>query len=229
MIRVDLRDFKRLSRDLEKVAKSAFPHASRNALNAIAFEGRKLWQREMASAFVLRNDWTTRRLFVEKAKGTTMAGMKSVLESPDAFLLKQEIGGTEQHSVPTGIATGEGRGAHPRRRLVRKPNKVASIVLGQRYNRGNRKQRNAIAIRSTAAQGGKFVYLQTGKRKGLFRILGGRRVKGVEMVWDTTSKSHTVPRTPTLKRTITRLEVVMPRLMTSALLDQLKRHKVFGY
>lgn len=229
MIRVDLRDFKRLSRDLERTAKGAFPHASRNALNAVAFEGRKLWQEQMRRDFVLRTDWTTRRLFVTKARGTRMQGMHSALESPDAFLLKQEKGGTENRSVPTGVATTEGRGANPRRKLVSKPNKVSSISLATRTHKGSRRQRNAIAIRQAQAAGKRFVYLDTARHKGLFRLTGGKRLKSVDMVWDTTSKSHVVHRTPTLQRTITRLEPKMPALMTSALIEQLRRHKVFGY
>jgi hypothetical protein len=229
VIRVDLSDFKRLTRDLEAVSKGAFPHASRNALNAIAFEGRRIWQSELGRAFVLRNDWTTRRLLVTKAKGARMQGMRSTLESPDVFLLKQEAGGIENRSVPTGIATTEGRGANPRRRLVSKPNKVSSISLAPRLAKGNRKQRNAIAIRQAQAAGKRFVYLDTARHKGLFRLTGGKRLKSVDMVWDTTSKSHVVHRTPTLQRTINRLEPKCPALMTSALVEQLKRHKAFGY
>lgn len=229
MIRVDLSDNKRLLRDLEAVSKVAVPYAARNTLNAMAFEGRKIWQSELAKAFTLRNDWTTRRLLVEKAKGTNITGMRSTLESPEVYLLKQELSGTETHSVPTGIASGEGRGAHPRRRLVRKPNKVGSITLGQTHPRGSRKQRNAITIRMAAAEGRTFVYLETPRRKGLFKLIGGRRTKRVDMVWDTTSKAHHVPRTPTLHRTLSRLEPKIPALMTSSLLDQLRRNKVFGY
>jgi len=228
-IKVDLSDFKRLTRDLEKVSDVAIPYAARNALNTIAFEGRKLWQAQMRDDFVLRNDWTTRRLFVEKAKGTSLAGMKSVLSSPDAFLVKQEIGGQESHSVPTGVATGEGRGASPRRKLVRQPNKVSVIALGKRMHKGNRKQRNAVAIRTAAAEGRRFVYLELPKRRGLFRISGGARSPQVDMVWDTSKKSHTVHPTPTLRRAVKRLEGKVPAIMTSSLIDQLRRHKVFGY
>lgn len=228
-IRVDLSDFRRLTRDLETVSKVAVPYAARNALNAMAFEGRKLWQGELRETFVLRNDWTTRRLTVEKAKGTSLATMHSALTTPDSYLVKQEFGGVENHSVPTGVATGEGRGASPRRRLVRQPNKVGSIALGQRYRRGSRKQRNAIAVRMAAAAGQRFVYLELPKRKGLFRIKGGSRNPELDMVWDTTKKSHVVPDSPTLRPAVKRLEQKIPALMTSALIEQLRRHKVFGY
>lgn len=230
MIRVDLRDFKRLSKDLESISKAALPHAARNALNAMAFEGRKLWQAEMGKAFTLRNDWTTRRLFVDKAKGATLAGMRSTLESPDAFLLKQEAGGVEHHVVPTGVATAEGRGASPRRRLVSKPNKVANIALAKQSRSSKRKQRNAIAIRQAAAKGGqRFVFLVLPKRRGLFKLRGGKRNLELDMVWDASKGQHVVPRSPTLQRSIGRLTPKVPALLTSALIDQLKRHKAFGY
>ncbi len=228
-VRVNLRDYKRLTRDLEAVSTRAFPHASRNALNAMAFEGRKLWQAEMGSKFVLRNSWTVRRILVDKARGVDMASMRAVLFSPDEYLIKQEQGGESDHSVPTGIATGEGRGANPRRKLVRKPNQVSAIALGQRYHRGNRRQRNAVAIHAAAAEGRKFVFLDLEKRKGLFKLTGGRRSPRVDMVWDTTKKSHHIHPTPTLGPALQRLEVVAPRLMEGALIEQLKRAKAFGY
>lgn len=228
-IKVDLHDFRRLVRELDKVSKVALPFAVRRTLNDLAFEGRKEWQREMRSAFVLRNDWTTRRLLVEKVKGGTVASMRSTLLSPDAYLIKQEIGGTENHSVPTGVATAEGRGANPRRKLVRQPNKVSAIALGQSRPRGNRRQRNAIAVHVAQKKGLKFVYLEGTKRKGLFRIKGGKRNPTLDMVWDTTKKSHRVQPTPTLARAVRKVEAKMPALMTSALIEQLKRHKVWGY
>lgn len=228
-IKVDLSDFRRLTRDLEKVSKAALPFAVRRTLNEMAFEGRKAWQSEMRSVFILRNDWTTRRLLVEKVGGGSVATMRSTLLSPDAYLVKQEIGGTEQHSVPTGIATAEGRGANPRRKLVRQPNKVSAIALGQTRPRGSRRQRNAIAVHVAQKKGLKFVYLEGTKRKGLFRIKGGKRNPTLDMVWDTTKKAHRVHPTPTLARAVRKVEAKMPALMTAALIDQLKRHKVFGY
>lgn len=218
-----------LKRDLETVAKRAVPHAIRNGLNAIAFEGRKLWQAELGSKLILRNDWTTRRILVEKAKGTDVQSMQSVLRSPDEYLEKQEKGGTEKHAVPTGVATGEGRGANPRKRLVRRPNQVSAITLGTRARTGGRKQRNAAAIRIAAAQGKKFVFLELQKRKGLFKIKGGKRRPMVDMVWDTTKKAHRVNPTPTLGPAVRKLEQRAPALMRSAFVDQLRRHKAFGY
>lgn len=229
-VRVDLRDFKRLTTDLEKVSKSALPYAVRNGLNGLAFEGRKVWQGVLAETFILRNDWTTRRLLVEKASGTTVTGMRAVLTTPDAYLERREEGANENHSVPTGVATGEGRGANPRRQLVRKPNRVSAITLGTRPRTAtSQRQTNAIAVRMAVASGKRFVFLNLGKRKGIFRVTGGGRAGRVDLVWDTRSKSHHVKPMPTLGHAIRRLEVRAPAIITSAFVDQLKRHKAFGY
>lgn len=228
-VKVDLSDLKRLSRDLKAVSERALPHASRNALNDAAFEARKLWQEQMKDKFILRNDWTTRTLNVQRAKGTNVATMESSVRSNQAYLVTQEYGGFDSGSVPTGVATGEGRGANPRKKLVRKPNKMGNISLGQRHRRGTRKQRNAVALHLAASSGKKFVFLELNKKKGLFRLSGGKKQPKLDMVWDTTSKSHRIRATPTLGPAIQRLERELPRIMTKALMDQLKRHKVFGY
>lgn len=229
-MKVDLSDFKRLTRDLEKVSQVAVPYGVRNGLNALAFEGRRIWQEVLGETFILRNDWTTRRLHVDKATGTTITGMRSVLTSPDAYLDTQEEGGTSDHVVPTGVATGEGRGADPRRRLVRKPNRVSVITLGTRpRTAASRRQGNAIAVRMAAASGNRFVFLNLGKRKGLFRVTGGGRTAKVDMVWDTRSKSHRIKAKPTLGPTIRRLELKASAIMERAFVEQLRRAKVFGY
>lgn len=213
--------------ELEKVAKVAVPHAIRNGLNSLAFEGRKLWQQEMRERFILRNDWVTKGVRVVTARGINLRKMQARVMSPDGFLVKQEVGGIEPRAVPTGQAAGQ-RGANPRTKLVRRPYKVGAIQLGDRLKAGTRAQRNAAAVRMAAAKGQKFVYLELPRRKGLFLVTGSKRPK-VHMLWDTTDKGHRVPPHPTLSPAIRALHGVAPRLMKAAVVEQLKRAKVFGY
>jgi len=155
--------------------------------------------------------------------------MYAVVGSPNPYMLKQETGGVQRGSVPTGVSAGEGRNTPPRKKLVRQANKLGAIALGQRYRRGSRKQRNAVALRVAASSGNPFVFLDLGKRKGLFRVSGGKRINKVDMVWNTTSKSHRVDAHPTLGPAVRSVEQKLPSIMTAALIDQLKRHHVFGY
>lgn len=226
---VDTSDFKRLHRDLEKFAKRAVPHAMRNALNDTAFEARKLWQAEVRRSFTLRNQWTERSIVVEKARGTNMTSMQSRVGSRATYMGTQEFGGKDTGAVPTSVSSGEGRGKPPRKKLVRQANKMAKIALGQRYRRGTRKQRNAVSFAIAARTGNPFIFLELPKRKGLFVLRGGKRAPRVDMVWNVTKRSHRVPATPTLQPALAKLERQVPRILTRALLDQLKRHRVFGY
>ncbi|HKY40648.1 MAG TPA: hypothetical protein VJN18_32155 [Polyangiaceae bacterium] len=216
-------------RDLEKVAKRAIPHALRNFLNHAAFEGRKLWQQEAREKLTLRNEFTTRRMFVDKAKGIEPRRMQARIIDGAGYLHLVEYGGTEHRAaVPTPPAAGLGRGAK-RTKVVRRGFKVGAIALADRFNAGSRQQRNAAAIRMAIAKGKRFVYLETAKRKGLFLLKGGKRKPRVEMLHDTTTGSHRIPRTPTLGPAISKLKTVAPKLMKAAVVDQLRRAKAFGY
>lgn len=228
MIRAQF-DLRKYTKDLEKVAKRAIPHAIRNGLNAMAFEGRKLWQQEMRGTFTLRNKWTEMGVRVIKAKGASINRMQATVMHPDGYLYKQEYGGIERRAaVPTPTAAGQGRAAK-RTKLVRGPYKVAAISLADRLKAGSRSQRNVAAVRMAVAQGKRFVYLEGAKKHGLFLIKGGKRKPRVEMLHDTTSSAHRVPPHPTLGPAINKLGGIAPKLMKIAVLDQLKRAKAFGY
>jgi hypothetical protein len=227
VIRVQF-DLRKYTAELDKVAKRAIPHAIRNGLNAMAFEGRRMWQQEMRSRFTLRNDWTTKGVRVLKAKGNSVRGMEARVLHPDGYLYKQEYGGVSTGAIGTPTAAGEGR-ASKRTKLVRRPFKVGAISLGERLNAGTRQQRNVAAVRMAVASGRRFVYLEGAKKHGLFLIKGGKRNPKVEMLHDTTSSSHRVPPHPTLGPAINKLGHLAPKLMKLAVIEQLKRAKAFGY
>ena len=228
-IRVDLSDFDKYAKQLGKFVKTAVPYAVRSGLNTMAFEGRKLWQAEMREEFILRNTWTARRLLVVKAVGNSVDGMKSVVGSPDDYLEKQEAGGVQLGSVPTRVASGEGEGSGPRRKLVRGPNKLSAITLPTRMRKGTKRQRNAADIRMAVAKGSKFVFLALSKNKGLFKLKGGGRRPKVSMVWNTTKKRHVVRAHPTLGPAVKRLGFKADAIMANAMNDQLKRLKILGH
>jgi hypothetical protein len=228
-VKVDLTSVAKYERQLGKFAKTAVPYGVRNALNTMAFEGRKAWQGEMRSEFILRNTWTTRRILVVKASGTSVANMKSVVGSPDDYLEKQEAGGVQLGSVPTKVASGEGEGGGPRRKLVRGPNKLSAIQLTARSRKGTRKQKNAAAVRMAIAAGKRFVFLDLGKSKGLFKLKGGGKRPAISMVWNTTKKRHTVRARPTLGPAVKTIALMADKILADAMIDQLKRHRILGY
>lgn len=231
---VDLHEVERMAHELRTLKAEAFPYAVRNALNTSAFEGRKLWAKELQRSFILRNTFTTRSLRVVKAQGTSVQAMASHLGSIAKFMGTQEAGGVEvghigrSKPVPTAVASGQAMGSRPRTKAVRKPNWLTAIHLSKRRIGKSRKQRNAIAIRQAVAAGQRFTFLELENRKGLFRITGTKRVR-VRMVWDLSRKAVRIPKDPTLERTLTTLGPRLLLIHRGAIVDQMRRHRILGW
>lgn len=225
---VDTSELAHLEAALGQLSRRAIPYAARNTLNAAAFEGRRAWVGQVEKSFTLRNKWTARSLRVVKARGTTMRAMKATLGSVAPYMATQEEGGvlrrTGKHgvSIPTSVASGEGRGARPRRRLVRRPNRLPNIQLGGRgLSTMSKRQRNAVAISLAQRAGKKFVFLEMEKRRGIFRISGGKRRPRLDLVWDLTHPTVRIPESNTLERSLRSILPTLPRLQEKALLDQI--------
>lgn len=219
-------------RKLEKLRARAIPFATRNTLNALAFETRKQSIENLRSNFTLRNKWTERSVMVEKASGLNIRTQEAITGSVQDYLRKQEFGATEQSTgthgvaIPTSYASGE-EGARPRQRLPRRPNQIQNILLSRKRNQGkNRKQRNLIAVKQAAAGGNKFVFLDLGKRKGIFKVLwGGKRGRGarLKMVYDLSKPSITLIARPWLSPATDTAVRKMPQFYEAALKAQLSR------
>lgn len=195
-------------------------------LNRAAFETQAEAKRGLSTRMQIRNKWTERSIRVNKA---STSNMQSVVGSTQEYMKKQETGGTERASgrtgvaIATSVASGEGRGAKPRKKLVRRPNKVSSIALAGRMRTGNRKQRNAVAVKTAVKTGKRYVFLELQRRKGLFRVYGGKRNPRIEMVHDLSRKTVRTPRNPWLMPAATREAARQPRYYAQQLALQLKR------
>lgn len=220
----------KLFRDLEKFRSKAIPFAMRRTLNDTAFAARALWVDEIQKTLVTRNTFTTRSLRVERATGRTVAGMRAVVGSAAPYMGKREVLSREERGpVPTTVASGEGRSGKPRRRLVRRPNRIAAIQLPDKLRQGSRRQRAAVTISMAARKGHRFVFLELERRKGFFRVSGGKRRPRIDMLWDTSRKSHTVKPHPTLGPALKRVARLVPGIQRKALLEELRRNRIADY
>ena len=231
---VDTRDFLRLEADLGKFARHAIPHAQRNTLNAAAKTTEKVAKVHVDKKMTLRapNNWTKGSIRHKRARGTNTRSMFSAVGSVQKYMADQEFGSTKRAKgkvgtpLTTPYASGEGLNAKPRKKLARKPNKLRNIRLRKTRRRGvNRKQRTIIAIAEAAKAKRRYVYLDTGKRKGIFRLHGSlaRRRGGegeykpklrlyrpeLRMVQDLTYKSVRIPRNPWLKPSVDKVRPAM--------------------
>jgi len=234
MFEIDARDVKKYERDLKDFAGKALPYASRAMLTRSAFDARKEAQGNIRERMTTRNAWTVGRVRVEKARSLNIKQQEATMGSLAAYMETQEFGGMETgggkyQPIPTSYSAGQGRGAK-RTKLPRKPNRMQAIQLRKRTGAGlSRKAANQAAIQEAAGGGNKFVFLDLGRRQGIFKVTGGKRRPKVQMVWDMTRRYVRVPATPTIGPAARTTQQRMPQFYSEALVQQLKRHRVFGY
>lgn len=233
LVRFDTSDLIRLRNALYNHARRGVPYAARNALNRSAFEARREWIEKAEETFTLRNRWTKGSMRVDRARGRDMSRMEAVVGSLADYMATQEEGGTVRrqgrtgHPIPTTVASGEGMGTGTRKRVVRRPNRLPRIALGQRGRSGQgARQRNAIAISTALKDRRRFVFLELGRRKGIFRLAGGRRRTRIEMVWDMSRTQVRVPASKTLERSLAAVAPRLPALHREAFIEQLRRNGV---
>lgn len=235
MFKTDLEDVKQYESDLKTFARQAFPFATKATVNSAAFATRSQYQSNMRDDLILRNRWTERSVRVEKATTLNVSRQEAIVGSLADYMADQEFGatvhGSSKHQpIATNYAAGQGMSNAPRTRLPRRPNQLKSIQL-KRASRGAKSRvANTVAtVRAAAANGDKFVYLDLGRRKGIFRVLGGKRKPYIRMVWDLTRRSVHVRANPMLLPATRTVQRTIPQLYRDALLFQLRRAGVFGY
>lgn len=236
MLDIKTRELRRMEKDLELFNARALPYATRQTVNQLAWTTRRAWQGEIRERLVTRNKWTEQSVRVQQTRSLEIRRQESRTGSTADYMERQEYGGTvthdgsEGHPIATSYASGEGMASQPRRRLPRKPNKLRNIHLSKARQRvRSQKQRNLLAVKEAAQSGRPYVWLDLGRRQGIFRVTGGRRNPNVRMVWDMSRKSVRTPRTPTLEPALQTVGPKMDVLYRKALRFQLKRHKILGY
>lgn len=225
-ITINAAQVRRFEDTLERLNSRGILFAELETVNRAAFETMKGGRQQLSGKMTLRNQWTKRSILVRKANRTTL---QASVGSTQAYMETQEVGGREDATgangvaIPTSVASGEGRGAKPRKRQVRKPNKVSNITLAGRARSSNRKQRNVIAVKQAVKTGKRYIFLELQRRKGLFRVFGGKRKPRVEMIQDLSRKSIDIPRNPWLMPVANKQVQQLPRYYRDALQRQLKR------
>ena len=233
MIRVDTKDIKEMEADLKTFARKAYPFATKNTVNTAAFRTQKIARNDIQSDLTLRNRFTVQSVQVEQSRTLQVSRQAAIVGSTADYMEDQEFGGIKARkgkqgvAIPTGYSAGQ-EGAEPRTRLPRKANKLASIQLSKRKGRKmSRAQRNLVAVKVAAASSNKYIFMDLGKRKGIFRVLGGKRNPRVKMVHDLSEQAVTIPRNPWLGPAVDQVEQEIPDIYRRSLRFQLKRLNLF--
>ncbi len=177
MLKLDDKELKRFERDLKTFGARAFPFATKNTVNTAAFRTRKAATHIVSNRMTLRNRHTIQSIRVEQTKTLRVERQAAIVGSTAKYMLDQEFGAVHKGKpIATSYAAGQGMGVQPRTRLPRKANRMQNIQLKkQRYRGNSRKQRNLVAIKEAAASGRKLIFLDLGRRQGIFRVVGGKK------------------------------------------------------
>lgn len=241
MFHIDNKSIKRLEADLKAFAHKALPFATKSTLNMAAFDARKESRAIIADKMVERNKFTRQSIRVDQAKTLNMRRQMSVVGSIADYMADQEFGGTRASKGKHGVAIATSHSAgqreqQPRTRLPRKPNKLANIRLkhGKR-TAANKRQRTLFAIQDAVTTGNRTIFLDLGRTKGIFRVVGGRKnfkrggPKGAKlrMLHDMSDKTVRIPRNPWLAPATKRTEKKIPSFYRESITFQLKRRGLF--
>jgi len=227
MFDIDDKDIKRLESDLKVFAERSFPFATKQTVNSSAFAARKIWQDNIREKMITRNRFTVQSIRVEQTKTLNVRRQAATVGSTADYMEDQEFGGIKTNpTIATSYSAGQGESTQPRTRMPRKANKMSNVRLSKRRKLGmTRKQRNFLTVREAATSGRKYLFLDLGKRKGIFKLTGGKRRPKIKMIHNTGIQSVTIPRTPTMKPAVEAVPV--PEIYKKALLFQVKRQGLF--
>ena len=194
---------------------------SATILNRMAARGREIAIDEVDDSMIIRETFVRRSIqFRKVTPGMPVRLQESSVGSIAEFMKAQETGDTRisrgKRGVPISTSyAARQEGAQPRTKRVAAARRVSKIRLRNRkYRAANRKQRNAIAVHMAAKQSRKFVYLDLGRRKAIFRVEGSRDNPQIKMVHDLSKRSVRVPRNPWMRRTQARVFREAPRIAT---------------
>jgi hypothetical protein len=234
MIQIDDKELKRFEKDLLKFKKSAFPFASKTVLNNLAFESMKVSKNTIGSKMTLRNKFTQQSVRYEKTNTLDLKKQESKVGSIAPYMETQEIGGRKNKtgkvgvSISTGYSAGQ-EGSGTRTKLPTNSNKMKNIILNSRTkNAKSRKQRNFLLIKESAKNNKKFVFLDLGKTKGIFKLIGGKKNTKIKMVHSLSNKSVTIKKNEWLQPSVNKALDKKATFYKDALIFQLKRHKLFN-
>ena len=130
--------------------------------------------------------------------------------------------------MTTSYASGEGDTARPRRRLARRANSLRMIKLKNTHIKAHsRKQLSFLRVREAIASGTRFVFLDLGRTKGIFRIVGRGKGARIRLVQDMSRRSTLVRPRPWLGPAVDKTQKIMPELFIQSLQQQVDRQRIF--
>ncbi len=234
MFFVNDKEIKKLERDLELFAHRSIPFATKFALNTTARAAQVTAREDVKKEFITRNAFTRQSIQFRQAKSLNIRDQESAVGSTAPYMEDQEFGETKLKNskqgipLPTSYSAGQALNANPRTRLPRKPNKLENIRLKKQRKPGKtRRQQNLIAVKQAAQSGQKYVYMDLGRKQGIFKVVGTKKTPQIRMIYDLSNQALTIPKRAWLKPAVDKTIPKMPQFYKEALEFQARKHGMF--
>lgn len=250
---VDVREIRKLTADLEGFRRYAITNTARGVLNRLAFETQRESKSNIRGGFINRNNYTERSVQVDMARGSNLATMESRTGSVADYMDEVEFGGTKvskgKEGVPIATPAAANQSGRPRTKLPTARNRLRAIALAKKRadipgGFKNERQRLLVTVWQAVEDGNRFVFLNIGARRGIFKVVGGRPgtkrriVKGTRrsgwprgarlmLIHDLTHKTTNVPRNPWLLPAVRDVEQRLPRFYEDEITRQVERLGLF--
>lgn len=239
MFTIDVKDIKKFERQILTFKEKALPHATKATINNAVYKAQQEARKEVKSTMILRNAFTIQSIQYDKATSLDINSQVAIVGSTQKYMSDQELGATKEKtgkegvSIPSPYSSGES--GLPRKRLPRSANAMKNIELMKGKKKGvNLRQRNFVAIKLAVQKKSRFVFLQLGKQKGIFRVMGGsmrgkkyQRPKELKKVHDLTHDSVKIPVNKWLYPSVMRVKALMPEIYVNELWKQIKKYNLF--
>ena len=230
MIRVDLIEVKEFENKLKDMRLKSFPFATKGAINGYAFATQKIARQTISENMIERNKFTKQSIRVIHTRTLKMSAQESEVGSIATYMADQEFGATKgkgrnKHGVrlTTSYAAGQD-GAKPRTKLARGSNDIRKISLNKgKIKAKTRRQKNLVAVRNAAKTNQRYVFIDTGRKKAIYRVIGGKKNPRVKMVHDLTRQSVEIKKNPWLFPSVRKVQPMMESIYKRELQRQIDR------
>jgi len=236
MFEFDDKQILKMEKDLEKLSRVALPIATGRTLADTAMIARRFARQDLEQKFTLRSKYVLNSVIFDNKDSRNRDINKQSASVGSTFdgLRVQEFGetirakGKEGVPVPTGTASNEGDRPIPKTKLPSAANRRKNIKIRRGSKKAlGRRRGNVVLIKEAAEAGDRFVYLETDKSKGIYRLLGSRKKPRLKMVWDLSKKTRRIPPKPWLVPASEDALEIQSSLYAKHLADQIKRNNLF--
>jgi hypothetical protein len=216
------------AQDLKKLSTVAIGFAVAQAMTDVARQAEREWKQELSERFTLRNRWTQGSIRSIGAKPVPGGTTHSTVGSMAPYLRTQEDGGTlhGKNGGAKSIPVDWARVGKSHAKLVAKPNQARNIDLLPGRAKSSRR-RNASAITQATRKGRKYVFLEKGNKRGIFKLTGGKKNPKLNLVQTLSHDSVRIKRASTMEPAAMTAVKFAPQAYRSAFSYQLYRLRTY--